>query len=124
MAYYFKAGKHNNFFDPVSKTHIRPGKPVKVKEVPNSSYFRNALRSQWVVKCTEEEWLKAQPDQPKEVKPKPPTDRKAKLLSMTRKEILKDFGWMDPADLKEADKKNKEGMIEYLLKIEPEYEED
>lgn len=127
MAYHFKSGKLTNFFDPVSRVHIQPHKPVKVEIVPNSSYFRNALRTQAILKCTEEEYCNILGieigEEPTPTTKQPRKARTHVLSDMTRKEILKEYAWMDTSDLAEAEKKNKKEMITYLLKIEQEYED-
>lgn len=128
MAHYFKSGKLLNFFDPVSRINIQPHKPAKVEEIPTSSYFREAMKHQNIIKCSEEEYntilgivpgeaVKATP------KPEPVKTRIAALLEKTKKEILKEFDWMDPSDLTAGKKKSKEDMITYFLKIEPDYED-
>lgn len=105
--------------------------------IPHSSYFRNALRGQWISKCTEDEYntimgitppAKAV-DPPKVSKapaivPDESADEpvsKAEYMAMTKKEILDTFNWMDEEDLEEASKKNKSDMIDFLMTIDEEY---
>ena len=121
MAIFLKNGSRSSYFCPVTRAHIQ-GNVVEVKAL--SSGLRAALNAGWIKTATKEEYegyLKSQGESSNDT-PKVSTDRKSILMAMTKDQILEEYKWMDPEDLAEAKKQKKKDMINFLLKIEPDYE--
>ncbi len=59
----------------------------------------------------------------KSAEPEPEVNRTEELLSLTRKEIMDLYGYLDPEDREKAKAcPNKAALVEFLLDIEKDYE--
>jgi len=121
---YFKLRAGTTFYyEPTTRTKMFPEQEVAFEVMPVTPDFRDKVRQGIIIRC-EGPKEEAPVEAPKVEAPKVGPTRREKLLGMSRKEILKEFAWMEEGDLATASKHNKEKMLDYLLKIEPEYKED